>query len=166
MSKGLQEFARATRTTRTTDEPIDLVLDHNYARKVTEDIKNAKEEINICAYAWRWYETQPEIDIQKLNIALMRAKQRGVRVRCLLDGFKVFQVVKKHGFNARYIPQAKMLHTKAVCIDRKLIYIGSHNLTKRANQENFETSIKTSNYDVIDQFMIYFEKIWAYAYES
>lgn len=144
----------------------EIILSNEYASKTIEFVRKAQSEIFICAYAWRWYENEPEIGIQQLNIQIMRAKARGVRVRALVDGYKVFQFVQRLGIDARYVERTRMLHTKAICVDRKTLILGSHNLTKRANQDNIEMSIAVQDYESIEQFYTYFEKIWEHSSES
>lgn len=146
--------------------PVEVILSNEYASKAIAFIREAKSEIFICAYAWRWYENEPEIGIQRLNVEIMRAKARGVRVRALVDGYKVFQFVQNLGINSRYVERARMLHAKAICIDKKTLIIGSHNLTKRANNDNIEISVAIQETEAILQFYTYFEKIWSISHES
>lgn len=160
MSKGLQENARRDRTNGTTFRPTELVLDHAYTGKAQEFVKNAKSEILVCAYAWRWYSNQPEIGIQKLNMALYEAQKRGVRVRVLCSGYRIHTLLRTFRFDSRYVERTRMLHTKAICIDNKTLIVGSHNLTKRANTDNYEVSVAIQETEPILQFKEYFEKIW------
>lgn len=166
MSERLQELERSTGEVSTVNVPVEYLIDEEYAKSVVESVKNAKSEILVCAYAWRWYENQPEIDIQKLNIAVMQASFRGIRVRCIVDNFTIYNMLKKNGIPARYTPQNKMLHTKAICIDSEVVIVGSHNLTKRATTTNYEISVKLTDFEAVAQFKVYFEKIWEYGCES
>ena len=160
MSSRLQENARGNRANGPAIQPTELVLDHEYTGKVLEFVKEAKSEILVCAYAWRWYSNQPEIGIQKLNMALLAAKRRGVRVRVLCSGYRVHELLRTFDFDSRYVERTRMLHTKAVCVDNKTLIIGSHNLTKRANTDNYEVSVAIQETEPILQFKTYFEKIW------
>jgi len=138
-----------------------LILDNNYADSAIELIKDATSEIRLCAYAWRWYGNEPELGIQKFNIEILRAIQRGVVVRCLVDTHDTCVTMRAQGINARCTARNKMLHTKAICTDRRSLAIGSHNLTKRANCDNFEMSLITQEYEPIAQFIKCFDGLWA-----
>lgn len=166
MYKRLQNNERSSRRIVETFRTNEVILNNEYAQKTIEIIRQAKSEILICAYAWRWYEKEPETDIQKINVEIVRAKRRGVRIRAIVDNSKILQLIKKQGVDCRYIGNERMLHAKAICIDEKTLIIGSHNLTKRAIQENIEMSIQTYELEPILQFKTYFEKIWNVANES
>lgn len=166
MYKRLQNNERSSRGIVETIWTNEVILNNEYSKKAIEIIRQAQSEILICAYAWRWYEKEPETDIQKINVEIVRAKRRGVRIRALVDNSKILQLIKKQDINCRYVGNERMLHAKAICIDEKTLIIGSHNLTKRAIQENIEISIKTNDLEPILQFKTYFEKIWTVANES
>ena len=114
----------------------------------------------MCAYAWRWYENEPEIGIQKLNIELLLARSRGVKVRCMVDNLTQKERFATLGFDVRSVSNTRMLHTKAFCIDAKTLIIGSHNMTKRATTDNYEMSILTQEPEPCLQFIDYFDKMW------
>lgn len=166
MHKMLQENERAIGATSPIVQSNELILDNSYTLKTMEFIKDAKSEIRLCAYAWRWYRNEPQIGIQKFNIELLRAHQRGVRVRCLVNNYAMFKCFTTLGFKCRYVDRTRMLHTKALVIDTKTLVLGSHNLTKRANSDNFEASIATQEFEMIAQFSEYFDRMWDVAHES
>lgn len=138
-----------------------LILDNDYTAQAIDIVKSAKTEIRLCAYAWRWYENEPEIGIQKLNIELLRAVRRGVIVHCLVDTARLCSYFSALGFDCRSVINNRMLHTKAICVDRRSLVVGSHNLTKRANTDNYEVSILTQDFEPLEQFITYFDKMWA-----
>lgn len=138
-----------------------LILDERYAEIVTELIKTSVSEVRVCAYSWKWYAHQPELAIQKLNIALLRLADRGVKVRVLIDTEKARDYFRELGFDCRCVERTRMLHTKALSFDHETIVIGSHNLTKRAHSDNFEMSIVCHDFEVVASFNEYFDRLWA-----
>jgi phosphatidylserine/phosphatidylglycerophosphate/cardiolipin synthase-like enzyme len=138
----------------------DLVIDGAFVDKIIPMINDAKTEIRICAYAWRWYMDEPELPMQKFNIALFRKSCNGCKVRILVDNQSMRENFKRLGFNVRAVEPTKMLHTKAICIDKKSLVIGSHNLTKRAGSDNYEMSIITQEFEPVEQFIEYFDAMW------
>lgn len=160
MLETLQRDAREYSETTTIVRPAQLIIDSEYARIVAEFVRSAKTEIRLCAYAWRWYKNEPEIDIQKLNIELLLARGRGVKVRALVDTMAQKEAFTTLGFKARSVVNTRMLHTKAFGIDDKTVIIGSHNMTKRATTDNYEMSILSQEPDVVLAYIDYFDKLW------
>lgn len=160
MPERLQTNARPVRESVVVDGTTSLILDNKYCDTVIEFIRDAQSEIRLCAYAWRWYIDEPEIPIQRLNIELYRARERGVKVRCLVDTAATAQMLRDLNFNVRYISTNRMLHTKAIGIDVKTLVIGSHNLTKRASSDNYELSLLTQEPQVVIGYNEYFDRMW------
>lgn len=160
MLETLQRDAREYSETTAIVRPAQLIIDSEYARIVAEFVRSAKTEIRLCAYAWRWYKNEPEIDIQKLNIELLLARGRGVKVRALVDTMAQKETFTTLGFKARSVVNTRMLHTKAFSIDDKTVIIGSHNMTKRATTDNYEMSILSQEPDVVLAYIDYFDKLW------
>lgn len=160
MSETLQRNDGEVRANECIDGATSLILDNKYCETVIKFIRDAQSEIRLCAYAWRWYIDEPEIPIQQLNIELYRARERGVKVRCLVDTAATAQMLRDIGFNVRYISTNRMLHTKAIGIDASTLVIGSHNLTKRASTDNYELSLLTHEAQVILGYNDYFDRMW------
>lgn len=166
MSEVLQINERTIGSPSSPVRANDLILDHEFTGKAAAFLDDSKSEIRLCAYAWRWYANEPDLGIQKFNIALMRAKQRGVVVRCLVNNYAMFVFFSKLGFKCRYVERHRSLHTKAILVDKSTLILGSHNLTKRANSDNFECSIAVQDTEIVLQFAEYFDRMWAVAHES
>lgn len=160
MPERLQTNAGSIRENEYIDGATSLILDNKYCDTVIKFIRDAQSEIRLCAYAWRWYIDEPEIPIQQLNIELYRARERGVKVRCLVDTAATAQMLRDFNFNVRYISTNRMLHTKAIGIDEKTLVIGSHNLTKRASTDNYELSLLTQEPHVVLGYNDYFDRMW------
>lgn len=137
-----------------------LILNDNFTAAAIEIVKDAKTEIRLMAYAWRWYQDEPEIGIQMLNVELLRARQRGVNVMALVDTDAIRERVRALGLSARSVAGNKMQHSKVLCVDHTSLALGSHNLTKRANTDNYEVSVIIQEFEPIDQFITYFDAMW------
>lgn len=137
-----------------------LVVDADYCDAAIELLGSAESEVRLCAYAWRWYSNEPEIGIQKLNTALYKLRERGVKVRALVDTETQRLMFRELGFDTRSVVNTRMLHTKAIGVDTRGLLIGSHNLTKRANTDNYEMSVLATEFQVVDAYNTYFDKLW------
>lgn len=160
MLEGLQIHERPNETAERDVWPTTLVVDDEYTLAAIEMLDAAKSEVRLCAYAWRWYANEPEIGIQKLNTALYMLRERGVKVRALVDTEAMRLTFRDLGFETRSVINTRMLHTKAISVDTSAILIGSHNLTKRANTDNYEASVMTGEFQVVDSFNRYFDAMW------
>lgn len=160
MSKVLQNDDGRYRETETPLRPVELILDRNFTGKARSFIDLAQSEIRLCAYAWRWYANEPEIEIQKFNVSLFKAMQRGVKIKCLVNNYSMYSYFSNLGFVCKFVDRTRMLHTKAIVIDQKTLILGSHNLTKRANSDNFEASVAIQDFETVQQFSTYFDKMW------
>lgn len=161
MLKTLQTNEGRISRTGGTVRPATIVLDEKYSEVVMEHVQSAVSDVRICAYNWKWYAHQPELSIQKLNIALYRLRERGVKVRVLIDTEKARDYFRALGFECRSVESTRMLHTKALSFDTETIVLGSHNLTKRAHKDNYELSIVCHEFDVVKGFNEYFDRLWA-----
>ena len=166
MLKGLQKNDGRGRETSTPIRPVKLILNGDYIGSVLDYINAATDDIAICAYAWRWYMNEPDLYMQKFNVAILRAVGRGVKVRVICDNEMTYALLKKAGVNVKYVRGNRVMHIKAICIDYKVLVLGSHNLTKNATQNNYEASVIITEFEPIEQFMRYFNGIWGQLHES
>lgn len=138
----------------------ELVIDTAYIDRAIALINKAEREILICAYAWRLYENEPERGIQRVFTAIIKARKRGVDVRCIIDKYTSVKPLTEYGIQTRFIGQRNTMHTKAICVDKYALMLGSHNLTARATELNRECSIVSYELETILQFQEYFNTIW------
>lgn len=117
------------------------IIGSDYPRIVIPLINSAKTSIEIVMYDWRWYPNEPAHVVQQLNIALVRAAQRGVKIRAVLNNELVAETLKSVGIKPHLTKARRTIHTKLLLIDRSMLVIGSHNFTRNAFTSNIETSI-------------------------
>lgn len=137
-----------------------MLYDDDFIGSAIEAVRTAKARIDICAYAWKWYQNSPEMPMQVFNYEIARAVQRGIEVRAILDQTGQADYLKQYGIRAKTFPTHRVMHTKALLVDEKLLILGSHNLTNRANSSNFEISIAIQDTEIALQFSEYFTKMW------
>jgi len=122
-------------------------------------------------------ETSIDIEIYVLTSrdvveALERAKQRGVRIRIIIErntmgngNEEIYKELAAKGFNIRYAGSFyKLTHSKYIIIDRKAVLVGSHNLSNSAINKNREASVIIYNSNIVDEFLESFETDWMLAY--
>ncbi len=142
------------------ERPVNLLHDGAFITKAAECVRDARQSIKICAYAWRWYENAPEKDIQRFNYEVARRARSGMDIQAMLNYKTQADYLKQYGIKTKTFPTERAMHTKAILIDEKILILGSHNLTERANSSNFEVSVLITDTSVCLDFLDYFNKMW------
>jgi len=136
------------------------LIGNDYPTKVIPFIDNAKANIDIIVYDWRWYPNNPSFNVQQFNSALVRAVSRGVVVRAVINTPQLLPILTSVGIKARWTRNKRTLHAKFISIDNETLVIGSHNFTKNAFNFNLEVSILTNIPDGITRFAELFENLY------
>lgn len=136
------------------------LIGSDYPREMIKFINAARKNIDIIVYDWRWYEDQIAHPVQQFNMAVVRAVQRGVIVRAVINASTILETLKSCGIRAKRLGDKRTLHTKLVMIDGKLLIIGSHNFTRNAFVSNIESSIALELPEGITRFAEFFDNLY------
>ncbi len=96
---------------------------------------------------------------RNVEVRLLHAKEPGPRFRKDFDRYPNLI----DGLERMLCPR---VHLKCVVVDRRLVYVGSANLTgaglgaKSAKRRNFESGIVTTDEAIVEQVMDQFDRIW------
>ena len=124
---------------------------------VITEIGKAQKTIDIAMY----YLTSREIAQE-----LVRAKDRNVKVRIVLDKSQEAQAYSKsrylikRGFEVKYHTGPGLMHNKFALIDDKVLITGSFNWTPTANQKNEENLLMITDKELIKKYEDRFEYLW------
>ena len=124
---------------------------------VITEIGKAQKTIDIAMY----YLTSREIAQE-----LVRAKDRNVKVRIVLDKSQEAQAYSKsrylikRGFEVKYHTGPGLMHNKFALIDDKMLITGSFNWTPTANQKNEENLLMITDKELIKKYEDRFEYLW------
>lgn len=142
-------------------QSITPIFGGEFPDKVLPLIEAAKSVIKIIVFDWRWYPSDPGCACQRFNNAIIRARKRGVAISALTNCKDVIEVLRGAGCVARGALSARLLHSKMMIIDQKILVIGSHNYTQNAFTSNFEASVILEGCDDLAQFDQYFNSLCA-----
>ncbi len=142
------------------------VLDRAYLDTAVTMINNATKFVHIAVYEFRIYNTTMPI-----ANALIKAKQRGVDVKILLDAStwntkttsknkKTIEFFKQHGIEAKYDSLTKTMHAKFIVVDNATVLVGSTNIVYYGLTQNHEANIMLKNEEIAKQFENYFQFLW------
>lgn len=116
-------------------------------KKLIKLISSSKKEIILSMY---------NLSHKKIAKALIKAHKKGVNIKVFLDAKKVASDSKiykrfiKNNINVILISKYK-LHTKLILFDRKTIFFGSTNFTKKSFTQQYEIVYLTKNKETIEK---------------
>ena len=132
----------------------------DFGKQLIPLIDEAKKNIEIVSYDWRWYADQNGHPVQQFNMAIVRAVQRGVLVRAVLNSSDLLPLLTKLNIRARCMKDKRTLHAKMILIDGKTLVIGSHNITRNAFTHNVEVSVVVEIPPEVTRLAEFFENLY------
>jgi phosphatidylserine/phosphatidylglycerophosphate/cardiolipin synthase-like enzyme len=139
---------------------MEIVIGSEYPKKIIPLIDSAKKNLDIVVYDWRWYPDQLAHPVQQFNMAIVRAVQRGVIVRAVVNAHTIVPELTSVGIRVRRLGDSRVLHSKLLIIDSSVLVIGSHNFTRNAFTSNIETSIITEIPPDVTRLKTFFDNIY------
>ena len=150
---------------------IQAIIASDYPKVVIPLIDSARSNIEILMYEWKWYGHESAGGVQKLNLALVAAARRGVKIKVLMNSESMGHAITKingrtMSFLQRYGMDVKMgqfggvVHAKMMIIDDDWLVLGSHNYSKSAFSRNQEASIAVHGREEIKRFRDFFKNLW------
>jgi len=129
----------------------------NPQKEITKNINQAEAFINIAMYIF----TDKEI-----ALPLVKAQERGVKVRLYLDKDQVdykysqSRFLVQKGIKTRISSNKYIMHNKFAIIDNRILLTGSYNWTFSANHRNDENLMVIDDPELIARYQNQFEKLW------
>lgn len=151
-----------------------LLRNEEYFPLLRQKIAEAKEEIRIVAFLFKT-DSFKNNSARTLLEELIAARRRGVKLHVLLEReehsarFSRGELGQANELTSRELAQAgievefdsprKRTHAKVVVIDRRFVFLGSHNLTKSAFQYNNELSVLIDSPPLAQETLSYLDRI-------
>ena len=135
----------------------------NPQKEIIKNINQAEAFINIAMYIF----TDREI-----ALPLVKARERGVKVRLYLDQDQVdykysqSRFLVQKGVKARISTNNYIMHNKFAIIDNRILLTGSYNWTFSANNRNDENLMVIDDPEIIEIFQNQFVNLWTNKYNS
>jgi len=136
-------------------------LSDNPQKAIIKNINQAEAFINIAMYIF----TDREI-----ALPLVKARERGVKVRLYLDQDQVdyqysqSRFLVQRGIKTRISSNNYIMHHKFAIIDNRLLLTGSYNWTFSANNRNDENLMVIDDPEIIEIFQNQFVNLWTNKY--
>lgn len=144
--------------------------DREYYRAVIEDINGAEKEVLVAMYLMVYDPDDPEDWANDLIRALVKAHERGVAVKVIIEyrtyrgtlevNLEAFKYLREHGVEVKLDNDTETDHYKLVIIDERIVYVGSHNWSEAGLYYNRETSIRVVDAGIARELREYFYDLW------
>lgn len=126
--------------------------------RIIQLIQNSKHYIYIPTFL---------ITHSRISNELIKARQRGVDVRMIMDANNVHtkntkhQILRKNGIPIKIESYAGKLHSKTMIIDDKYIIMGSMNFSNSGENKNDENMLVINNPRLAKRYKEFFNYLWA-----
>lgn len=149
---------------------VTLLQDHKYYEALLSGIRKAKKSIAGCFFIFKVSEKRNDLPMVIIR-ELIAAHKRGVTVFLQLEqaspgkgnvyeqNRKAATLLSEAGIKVRFDAPKTTMHVKAMVIDNRYVYIGSHNLTQSALKYNNELSIMVDSPELADEITAYLQNI-------
>ena len=143
-----------------------LLRDHTYFDALISGIRKAKKEITGCFFIFKVSEKNNGLP-RKLVNELIAAKRRGVSIAFKLEqdargkgtvyeqNRRAAALLSEAGIKVRFDAPKTTTHVKAMVIDGRYVYMGSHNLTQSALKYNHELSVMIDSAELAAEVTAY-----------
>jgi phosphatidylserine/phosphatidylglycerophosphate/cardiolipin synthase-like enzyme len=146
-----------------------LLKDEDYFPTLLEGIDQARQEIALTVFFFKtngYRDNRPD----RILVHLREAVRRGVRVDVVMeqgkegdnvsgDNADTARKLKAAGINVCMDAPDRTMHTKMVVIDRRTLFIGSHNLTQSALKYNREASVRIESPPLAEEALRYMKSL-------
>jgi len=136
------------------------IIGAEFSKKIIPLLDQAKQNLDIVVFDWRWYPDQPGSFVQLFNQAVVRCVRRGVLVRAVVNSPDILAQLQKVGVMAKRLKTPRLIHCKLMIIDNEKLVIGSHNYTASAFNMNMEASAIIDLPDGAGRFGEFFNRIY------
>lgn len=146
-----------------------LVLDNEFISQAEALINQAKREICISSFKLEYSEKPRGRRLKALFDAIIEKMKQGVKVKVLFNWHddkrsvprtneSASRVLKNRGADVRFLKSNRCCHAKLLMIDKEKALLGSHNLSIRSCENNFEMSYLIPDPETVAQLGVVFER--------
>lgn len=148
-----------------------LIIDNNFLAVAKSLLEQAKSTIEISSFKIEESGTPKGRNMQTFWDLLKRKAKEGIRIKLLLNwNDKRHSVAKtnlftgrdlqKNNVKVRHLRNNRCCHAKIIMIDRKQAILGSHNLSIKSCESNFELSYLIPDPEAVKQLGEVFDRTW------
>ena len=149
---------------------VTLLPNREYGDTLLQGVRKARSSI-VCSF-FLFKATTARNNLPRLLVEeLIRARQRGVAVTVILEqdmggkdrlneqNRETAAMLERGGVRVFFDSPRVTTHVKAVVIDSRQVYLGSHNLTQSALRHNNELSVLIDSPELASQVLGYLNRL-------
>lgn len=148
-----------------------LLPDKAFFHITSQILQSARHEILISTFKMELPENPKHHELTRLLTLLTKANSKLKQIKVLLHYDKdhpgrprtnlhTAYYLQQHGIRVKHLRPGRIIHSKIILIDQKVLIIGSHNWSVSSIERNFELSILTKNTDLIHETRDIFLHHW------
>jgi len=149
---------------------LTMLPDETFYAAVSSGIRRAKKEIRGCFYLFKATGSRGNLP-RTLVDDLIAASRRGVDVVIELErdgpgngsvyeqNRQTASLLSEGGVRVRFDGAKTTTHVKALVVDGRYVYLGSHNLTQSALKFNNELSVMVDSREFAEQVTTYLDNL-------
>ena len=149
---------------------VTLLRNSDYAPSLMAGIREARKSIVVTMFLFKMTDSPGNLP-RRIADELVRASGRGVEVSVLLeqndrpedslnaDNRATAQFLKRGGVKVFFDTPRVTTHVKAVVIDGRWVFLGSHNLTQSALSHNNELSLRIDSRELAAEITGFLDRI-------
>jgi phosphatidylserine/phosphatidylglycerophosphate/cardiolipin synthase-like enzyme len=147
------------------------VLNEDYAPTALQLIDGAEKSVHLVMYQMKFYDEHPEGVVRQLENALVRAHNRGVDVKIIIEGGaewndlkeeheKTFGFFEYYNISVKYDEDNVTTHAKVLIMDGTYVLLGSTNWGYYSLTKNNEANVLVKDPVLAMEFEEYFKELW------
>jgi phosphatidylserine/phosphatidylglycerophosphate/cardiolipin synthase-like enzyme len=148
-----------------------LIVDNQFLPEAIALVKQAKKEICLSSFKLEISDKPRGKDLNEFFDEVIAKLRQGVKVRILFNWHDdrrsvpktnegAAHFLKNGGADVRYLKNNRCCHAKLLLIDKEKVLLGSHNLSIRSTQANFEMSYLIPDPETVAQVSAVFEAVF------
>ena len=146
-----------------------LVKDNQFLSQALALIEQAKREICIATFKLEVNDKPRGRNLKNFFERLIEKRKSGVKINVLFNwhddrrsvaktNYYASQFLKNAGADVRYLQANRCCHAKLIIIDQEKVLLGSHNLSIRSCENNFELSYLIPDPETVSQVYSVFQR--------
>lgn len=159
-----------TASARERQAEVTLLKNHDYTDILLDKIGRARSSIHLACFLFKITDKRGNLPTRVAD-ALIAAHRRGVEVKVLLESSndssdslnrenrKTARKLQQGGITVFFDSPSRTSHLKTTVIDRRQVFIGSHNLTHSALSRNNELSLFVDSPELAEEVLSYFKTL-------
>ncbi len=151
---------------------IELLKDNNLLPDILKTLESAKNEVLAVIYLVKYVRRRHFDQAKQVMDQLVAAHGRGVKVKIIfhvgvrarrIPGWNllVYRDLKEKGLDVKVWKERRILHAKMFIIDKKIVYLGSHNMSNCSLRESAELTVKIESEAIGWKAVVVFSEWWS-----